>query len=259
MFIKLFKYDFKAVFFKLIPFIILVFVFAILVRLVNLITIAASSQVIFELMTGLVNMFFVFALGILFVYAEVLTIMRYAKSLFKDQGYLTHTLPVSKHKLLLSQILVAMIVFIITALIVFLAVVIAYFSSNMFRGFFEFVAEFFEKVYTGNMIVTIILFILLLPVSMIQSMIVIYLGIALGHAHATHKSLLSLIYCIVISNVLQFIVGTLIFVFLLFFTPAYAEVSINLMLGMILLMLTVITVASYFLTIFTMKRRLNLE
>lgn len=266
MFLKVFKYDFKAIFFKFIPVLALLPVLAIIVRLVNLMRL---DNVFAGLMISLVNgLFWVGCFGLL-IYTVVICIMRYVKSLFRDQGYLTHTLPVNKHQLLLSQILADVLMELISVVLVGLCVLIAYFDMKFAKVIVDAVSQMFNEVFTVEEFWklfsgTIVLLIFISIFGTLQSLFIIYTGVAIGHAFSKNKGILSIVFCIainyglsMITGIINLIIGTVVD-FATITTDQVVGV-INLYLGISLAESIIICVGAYFLDIYLLKNRLNLE
>ena len=254
MFLKVFKYDFKAVFMKFLPVLIILPVLAIMVRLFNKIEVTNTMA---GLVTGMLNFLFFVACIVLLFYTLTIVIKRYQNSLFKDQGYLTHTLPVSKHTLLLSQLLVVFIMTIISISLLFVCVAIAYFTAGTFYVISEFFNDLFGftlEFYPAHFVLTILMTI----VSAIESVLLFYLGIALGNANAKNKTLLSVVFCVVLlwgsSLVMNFVnIGMATFT-ITDFVNGYLSIMItNIVVGILL------SVGAYFLIIYIMNKKLNLE
>ncbi len=228
---------------------IVVGVFSVIVRLINLMDF--SSSVVASFLMSTANSLFILALVATMIYSTVLVIIRYVKSLYRDQGYLTHTLPVSKHQLLLSQLLVAVIMTSISVLVILVAVFIAYFVPNWIEG----IRAFFEGFFNMSLpnIRDVILIILTLIMGSLQSIFVIYFGISLGHASNKNKTLLSVVYCIALNYGISIVLSILQFPFVRLLTEFYALMSFYCVSSV------VVCVACYFLTIFMMKKHLNLE
>lgn len=165
---------------------------------------------------------------------------------------MTHTLPVSKHQLLLSQLLVAVTTTVITVLLVFVSVLIAYASKGWLDGF-KAILEFLGKEIPKDFAGTIVLAIFVMIFSSLQSIFVIYFGIALGHSHFKNKTLLSVVYCIAISYGLGIVFNLINVLFL------HSTYSVNTYLTITLVESIITCVAGYFLTIFMMQKHLNLE
>lgn len=266
MFLKVFKYDFKAIFFKFIPVLALLPVLAIVVRLVNLIRL---DNVFAGVMISLINGLFIFGSAALFVYTIVICIIRYVKSLFRDQGYLTHTLPVSKHQLLLSQILADVLMELISVVLVFLCFLVAYFDMEFARAFIEVISNIFNEVITSeefwNMFAgTFVLLIFITIFGTLQNLFVIYTGVAIGHAFSKNKGILSIVFCIAINYGISIITGliNLIIGAAVDFATITADQVIgviNTYLGISLAESILICIGAYFLDIYLLKNRLNLE
>ena len=266
MFLKVFKYDFKAIFFKFIPVLAILPILAILVRLVNLIR---WDTIFSGLMITLLNGLFMFGCLATFLYTVVICIMRYVKSLFRDQGYLTHTLPVNKHQLLLSQILADVLMEIIGVLLVVICIMIAYFSLNTFNTVANVISDMFNTIISGNEIVnlfsgTFTLLIFCVLFGSLQSLFVIYTGVAIGHAFSKNKGILSVVFCIAINYGMNFV--TSIINIIIASTVDFAAISVeqiinvvNIFLGITLAESIAICVGAYFLDIYLLKHQLNLE
>lgn len=251
MFLKVFKYDFISVFRKYIPMLIIVGGLSLVARLVNSIIDPTVTNIVASFLIGSVNTIFIFSLIATIVYSSILVIIRYVRSLYRDQGYLTHTLPVSKHQLLLSQLLVSVLMTLISVAVILVGVFIAYFTTNWIDGIRAFFESFFDM--TLPNIGEVILSIFTVIMGALQSIFVIYFGISLGHAMNKNKTLLSVIFCIALNN------GIGIFFSILQLLFYNVITSFNGILIFYLITSTIICVACYFLTIFMMKKHLNLE
>lgn len=250
MFLKVFKYDFLSVIKKYVPMVIIVAVLSILTRLLNLLP---TDKVGGRIIISGINGIFIISLLVLSIYSLVIVVLRYVRSLFRDQGYLTHTLPVNKHQLLLSQLLVAAIMTILTICLIFFCVFIAYFTPNWIEVINEVLQYFGNLQLDAESVGTIILTLFTGATMALQSVLVLYFGIALGHAHCKNKTLLSVVYCIGLSygiNIASSIINL----------PLTSAIdSINGIISVYLVESIAISIVGYFLTIFMMQKHLNLE
>lgn len=266
MFLRVFKYDFKAIFFKFLPVFAILPVIAVLIRLIGL---ADIDNVFVGMIWGLLNVLFFLGFALFFVYTLVICIMRYTKSLFRNQGYLTHTLPVNKHQLLLSQILADILMELISIVVIFLCFIIAYYTPSMLETFITGLNEFFQvviprdeffKVFGGS--ITLLIFCIFF--SALQSLFVIYTGIAIGHAFPKNKGVLSVVFCIAINYGIGFVTGIVSMIvgvvgdFAVIEVEDFARVA-NIYLSISLIESIVICIGAYFLDIYLMKHKLNLE
>lgn len=268
MFLKVFKYDFKALIYKYLPVLAILPVLAVIVRLVNLI--GYDDNVFFLLLKMGVNGFFILGCCFISIYTIVICIVRYAKSLFKDQGYLTHTLPVTKHSLLLSHLLADFLMQIISFLVLMVCCVIAYLNSMLWEVLIQAFQEMFKVAMTEEEIIRLlagptILMLLCMLFSSFQSLFVIYTGIAIGHAFAKNKGILSVIFCIALNYAIGIGLTIVISLYGLLSRNFYFETPqdiinyLNGYLGIILAICIVICLVGYFVDIYLMQKKLNLE
>ena len=261
MFLKIFKYDFNSIFFKVLPFIIILPAISVVVRLFNYIPELIEYNNIITAGIVLFNSVFVLLMVVTSIFNYIICLVRYTKSLFKDEGYLTHTLPVSKHQLLLSQLVANLIMTSLTILVIFLSVLIAYFDPSTIKIIIIQLQESFQVIITdAQFLSTTILLVVTTLISSICSLLLMYLGIAIGHSFSKNKNLYSILFIIVLSYGFSFvlqIVNTIVGFSIMSEISAYNAININLV---IILILSVIAgVAAYFANIYFMTKKLNLE
>ena len=98
---KLIKYEFLATSRLIFP----AYIGAVLFALLSRFGLAAPFEMGF--LQGASIFFFVISVSAVIILTAVLIIRRFSSSMFKDQGYLTHTLPVSVDALIWSKLLAA--------------------------------------------------------------------------------------------------------------------------------------------------------
>jgi len=117
--------------------------------------------------------------GAIYIATIVLIVRRFAKTVFGREGYLTNTLPVSAHQLILSKLLVAFILDIISSLVILLSIgIIAAFCLDMKD-------ILLATSYFGQILKEIGAFYLFIPstiLSMIAGILFYYLCISIGNA-----------------------------------------------------------------------------
>ncbi|MDE6407888.1 MAG: hypothetical protein K2K48_06050 [Anaeroplasmataceae bacterium] len=266
MFLKVFKYDFKAIFFKFLPILAIFPVIAVIIRIMSLMNI---DGVFVGMIWGALNGLFILGFVLISFYTLVICIMRYTKSLFRDQGYLTHTLPVNKHQLLLSQILADVLMEFISVLVVVLCFFIAYYRPSLLASILTFINEILEifipvekfyNIFGG----TIVLFVFSIIFSFLQNLFVIYTGIAIGHSFPKNKGILSVVFCIAINYGLGFFTGIASLIvgvlgdFVVLNPSDFARLANHYLLINIIESI-LICVGAYFFDIYLMKNKLNLE
>ncbi|MDO5382481.1 MAG: hypothetical protein Q4F06_07190 [Eubacteriales bacterium] len=120
MFGKLLKYDFKALFKAHIGMYIFVLITGLTVMFSNILE-KINPGNIFSMFFGelLMGLFVLSAVAIV-VISFVVCILRYRKNVLKDEGYLTHTLPVMSWQIHVSKILMSALYMYITVVVIYL-------------------------------------------------------------------------------------------------------------------------------------------
>lgn len=185
---KLLKYDLKFVYKVVVVFYILSFIFSIFTRiflnienslLFNIIGQIASGIMISMLVSSLIN-------GIMRSWA------RLTVNVYKDESYLTHTLPVEKKSIYLSKVLTAIICAFTTVLVAIGCIFISYYSqSNMdiLKNSLQLAANTYDTTVINLLLV--ISFILFLEIIFI--ILIGYVGIIIGHKANQNKMVKSII------------------------------------------------------------------
>lgn len=257
---KLLKYDFKSLSKMFFPVCLVGFLLAIITRISNML---AEHFSIFSVPNGFISAIFVVVLIAIPIAIFIYTIVKFYQNLIKDEGYLMHTLPVSKNGLILSKTISSTVFiilsFIFTILFLFVGVYGLWFDSK----FLSLIWDSLKQVDTFFLILTI----LSILISVIYNQVMIYASIALGQKHNS-KVMYSVIYGVVLYNVTQ-ILSVVILLPVMFLDPNYQKyingTTIN-DLGLIngymvfaLLLSILFTVAYYILTVKVLDKRLNLE
>ena len=125
---KLLKYDLKWVYKVVAVFYVLAFIFAILTRVFFSIENSLMFNVIGQIVKGTMICMLINSLINGFMRSWV----RFINNVYKDESYLTHTLPVEKKNIYLSKVLTAMICSFTTVVVAIICIFISYYSqSNM--------------------------------------------------------------------------------------------------------------------------------
>ena len=257
---KLLKYDFKSLSKLLIPVYLVTLLLAVVVRVANML---AEKFSIFSVPSGFLSGIFIVVLIAIPIATFIFTIVKFYQSLIKDEGYLMHTLPVSKNSLVLSKTISSIafmcLSFLFTILFLFVGVYGIWFDSKFLSLCFDFLGQ----------IDTLFLILILLSIliSVVFNQVMVYVSIALGQKH-NNKILYSLIYGVVIYNVIQILSVIILLPFMLF-DPNYQSYidgtnfgSFELINGYLILALIVsliFTIICYVLTVKVLDKKLNLE
>ena len=192
--------------------------------------------------------------GAIYIATIVLIVRRFAKTVFGREGYLTNTLPVSAHQLILSKLLVAFILDIISSLVILLSIgIIAAFCLDMKDILLA--TSYFGQILKEIGAFYLFIFYIL---SMIAGILFYYLCISIGNLFNTNKVLMGFVAFFAIQAILFFIgfffgLGAAL-------TGDATYTAINNSSYIISLVQSLILIAaSYFGTYYIMTKRLNLD
>lgn len=208
---KLLKYDLKWVFKVLVVFYILIFIFSIIGKGLSNI----ENSVVFSVTTQIV---FGFAISMM-VSSLINCLMRlwarFVKNLYKDESYLTHTLPIEKKTIYLSKVISAMVCIFTTTVIIIACLFICYYSeANMqaLKGILELAASTYDTtVLNLLLLISIVVFLEIIFIVLIG-----YVGIILGHKSNKNKMIRTIIIGFGLYLITQVITLTLIYILGLF-------------------------------------------
>lgn len=198
---KILKYDLKRMGKSLLPLYAGLIILALVLKTMDFITNNFSA---FKFAYNIMFIFFIIAIiGGLF-YTFSISIIHYYKNLYSDEGYLTHTLPVSKSNLLISKIL-SSIMYIIVSVIISLISLIIVLGYNEITNPIKNILEFFStcadtKISTISIILTLIILL-----GYIFYILMVFAGISLGNNHNKNKITFSIIYTVVLYYISQII------------------------------------------------------
>lgn len=228
---KLLKYDWKSVSLLLLILHGILLVYTLIGRLGIAFglsgagdTMVSSVTTMYGIAAGLYIFVYVLFIFAIVVATYVYLAIRFQKNLFSDEGYLTHTLPVSPTKIIWSKMLVAWawiaIDLVCVIVSVFLLVLFKETSGSIGDLFHEFTAIFTGGYGTQNQI-----FIVILLLSMIAQLFGFYTTLALfsmclGSLFKTHKILGTIVSFFGI-NIIFSLVSTI----LMFVVPAWSPVT----------------------------------
>ena len=190
---KLIKYDFKSINKVMYIYFIVAFILALLTRFVETLEQITIVTIIDKILVGtLISCMFSIAITCLLrIWAKFRT------SIYKDESYLTHTLPVKKSTIYNSKMIVAYI----SVIISFIVILACFFIVLLNNGMFEYIkdtfnqyAEVIGKTKLIALIIAVICTIILEVMYLMQAGI---FGIILGHKSNNHKTLKSIIFGIV--------------------------------------------------------------
>ncbi len=258
MLIKLLKYDLKYMIKNMYVFYLLSIFFAITTKLLSFPEQTVIISILGKISAGcLISMIANVVINVM-----MRSWIRFRDSLYKDEAYLTHTLPVTKNNLYNSKFLQTLIFFFIGFIIVLLSLFIAYYTPETWR----LIKEFIKTITIGLNMSTLFfisMFIVIIFLELFNAIQCGFLGIILGYKRNNGKIGFSVLFGFIIYLIAQTLVLGLVFVYGLFdstvmdlFKSGSISIDVN-----AFKTLAIISSVLYLVIIFTMsiicKKELN--
>ena len=173
---KLLKYDLKYMIKNMIVFYILAIFFAILTRILFSLEQSAIVHLIGQISLGcMVSMIFNVLINTM-----MRSWVRFRDSLYKDESYLTHTLPVTKNNIYNSKLLLTLIFFFIGFIVILISLFITFYSNENWLV----ITNYIKNITIGLNMSTIFfvtMFIIVVFLEVFNAIQCGYYGIILGH------------------------------------------------------------------------------
>lgn len=186
---KLLKYDLKWIYKLLIVFYILSIIFSVAGRVLS----EVENSFIFNII-GKVCIGVAITMMINILINNLLRVwVRFVRNIYKDESYLTHTLPVNKSKIYLSKVLSAIITMFTSALVIVTCIAICYYSDaniELLKQSLQFMASTYNSSVVSFLLITLSVFFLEILFALIAG----FLGIIIGHKSNNIKMGKSVIY-----------------------------------------------------------------
>lgn len=208
---KLLKYDLKWVYKVVIVFYILAFIFSVIGRGLSTI----KNSLVFSVVTQIT-----FGIAISMMVSSLINCLmrlwaRFIRNVYKDESYLTHTLPVEKKTIYASKVISAIICVFTTVVVAIVCLFICYYSEanmQLLKSMLELAAGTYNT--TVLNLLLLISFVAFLEIMFI--VLIGYTGIILGHKSNQNKMLKTLIISFALYLLTQLLTLVLIFIFGLF-------------------------------------------
>lgn len=195
---KVLKYDLKALCRYLIPLYAVLFGLGIMIRLLGFF----DNVSIIAIICGLMIVALVVLSCLSFVLNGIFSVKYYLENLFKDEGYLTHTLPVKKGTLLFSKVLASLVTFSITALVLIISLIVAFYQ----KGLFVEVVKVLNLSIYGMSVYEFLLFMIVYGViGYIATILMVYAAIAIGYSRSSNKLVSSVVWGLIFYFVMEFL------------------------------------------------------
>ena len=205
---KLLKYDLKYMLKNMSIFYILSIFFAILTRIFFALDQSVIINIIGQITVGC--MFSMIAS--ILINTMMRSWVRFRTSIYKDEAYLTHTLPVTKDDIYNSKFIETLIFFIASFIIVLISLFIAYYSKDNWLA----ISNYIKTITTGLNMSTLFfvsIFFIIVFLEVFNAIQCGFLGLILGHKKNNSKVAYSVLFGFIAYLVAQSLVLLLVFVY----------------------------------------------
>lgn len=261
---KLMKYEWKATWKLLVPLNLFIVVMSILAYITIQLEFFDSDNELVMMTGTLLLLAYILSMFVVSVVTVIYLIYRFYTSVYGDEGYLLHTLPVDKHHIIVSKAVVSVSWIILNIVLIYLSILFLISTQELLietisEGF-EFYVEAvnsYDKVGAFEVIMTLVASFF----AMLARVLKVSACVSLGQLSSNHKVLSSIgfyyaIYIVQrIFTLLYFVIQTLIL--------KASDYSYNSYFGssweFTLLSSLIYSVIFYFLTWYMMDKKLNLD
>lgn len=204
---KLLKYDLKSTLKFLSIFYILAIIFSILTRIFYSIENSFIISIIAQICSGAT----IAMIANIIINSLMRGWVRFNNNFYKDESYLTHTLPISKTTLYLSKILQSLITLFISTIVIIITLFIAYYSKENLETLKNFLLPL-ANIYNSTIIKIILAFLFIIFLELANTLQAGYTGLILGHRLNNNKTLFSVIIGFITYLIIQLTVVILLFI-----------------------------------------------
>ena len=208
---KLLKYDLKWVYKVVVVFYILAFTFSVIGRGLSMI----ENSLVFSVVTQIV-----FGIAISMMVSSLINCLmrlwaRFIKNVYKDESYLTHTLPVEKKTIYASKVISAIICVFTTVVVSVVCIFICYYSeANM--PLLKSMLELAAGTYNTSVLNLLLLISFVVFLEIMFIVLIGYVGIILGHKSNQNKMVKTLIISFALYLITQALTLVFVYIFGLF-------------------------------------------
>ena len=218
-----------------------------------------NENAILSLMGGMfIGLFFLSCLACV-VLTAVLLIVRFTKSVHGDESYLTHTLPVGVHSILLSRLLVSVLFMAAAVTTAIGSVLISTWKIKALSDFTEGIGMFLESAGLASSFWWTML--LSIFVQLITTILMIFAAVSIGHSFNRGKVGFSILFYFALnttSSIISTVISLIVMNAKLFDEATEISTITGSTMGFAIVMNLVLCGVYYFLAWIMTKKRLNL-
>lgn len=185
---KLLKYDLKWIYKVVAVFYVLAFIFSVIGRGLN----SIENSLVFSITAQIAFGFAISMMASSLINCIMRIWARFVRNLYKDESYLTHTLPVEKKIIYSAKILTALISIFTTVIVILFCLFICYYSESNIEVL-KSVLELAASTYNTTVIKLLLLISVVLFLEIMFIILIGIVGIIIGHKSNQNKMLKSII------------------------------------------------------------------
>lgn len=204
---KLLKYDLKDLLKSISIFYILSFISAVLTRIFG----SLSNTIIIEIIRQVCMGFMFSMLASSLINTLMRNWVRFKQTLYGDESYLTHTLPVTKKEIYLSKFLLGFINMFVTFVVIIISLLIAFYTKENYTNIINMLDTLLVSI-NINSNVFIVLIIIMLFLEIFTGLVSGYLGIIFGFRKSNNKVGFSVLFGFIVYIISQILVVLAIFI-----------------------------------------------
>ena len=208
---KLLKYDLKWVYKLVVIFYILAFIFSVIGRALGEI----ENSLVFNIVSQIAFGFAISMIVSSLINSLMRLWVRFVRNVYKDESYLTHTLPVEKKAIYSSKVIAGLVCIFTTTIVAIVCLFICYYSeANM--QVLKSLLELAATTYNTTVLNLLLLIAVVIFLEIVYVLLIGFVGIILGHKSNKNKMVRSIVIGFVLYFVFQALTLGLIVVYGLF-------------------------------------------
>ena len=198
---KLVKYDFKWINKVMYVYFVVLFITSIAVKVVE----SMEQTFILLIVDKIVSAMFIGCVVSIIITCVMRVWSRFIKSIYKDESYLTHTLPVTKSEIFNSKIISSTLSLLLSTLVILVCLAIVYINKDtiyVIKSMYQSLIDVYGVVFAVCFIIGLILLIFL---EMVYFMMAGIFGIVVGYHSNNHKTIKSIVIGLMSYGILSII------------------------------------------------------
>ena len=188
MLVKILKYDLKWVYKLIVIFYALAFIFSVIGRAFGEIENSLVCDIISKICFGTAISMVVSSL----INSLMRLWARFVRNVYKDESYLTHTLPVEKRDIYASKVISGIVCIFTTMIVAVVCLGICYYSESNIEVLKK-LLELAASTYNTTVLKLLLLVIVVIFLEIVYILLTGYVGIILGHKSNTNKMVKSIV------------------------------------------------------------------